>query len=79
MLTVGYWDQNYPEKRNIIYSGEHTEAVTYIPIHRKKNVLVSRMISKNFPCSDVMKNVKEFHYNSASRKPYDLIHCFNGT
>ncbi|MBD5467243.1 MAG: glycosyltransferase family 4 protein [Lachnospiraceae bacterium] len=79
MLTVGYWDQNYPEKRNIIYSGEHTEAVTYIPIHRKKNMLVSRMISRNVPCSDVMKNVQEFHYHSAGRKPYDLIHCYNGT
>lgn len=79
MLTVGYWDQNYTEKRNIIYSGEHTEAVTYIPIRRKKNVLVSRMISRNFPCSDVMKNVQEFHYHSVGRKPYDLIHCYFGT
>lgn len=79
MLTVGYWDQNYPEKRNIIYSGERTTAVNYVPIHRKKNAFVSRYIGKNLPGADVVKNIQKFHYHSLRKGAYDLIHCYNGT
>lgn len=79
MVTVGYWNQSYLEKRNIIYSGEHTKEITYIPIQREKSTLVSRLISRNVPCSDVMKNMQEFYYCSLGRKTYDLIHCYHGT
>ena len=79
MLTVGYWDQDYPEKRNIIYSGEHTGAVNYIPIHRRKHTFTDRLIDKKFPGADVIKNLQEFHYCSLHKEVCDLIHCYNGT
>lgn len=79
MLTVGYWDQNYPEKRNIVYSGEHTAQVRYVPVVRKKHALMSHYAERNLPASDVIRNIQEFHYQSMRRKPYDLIHCYNGT
>lgn len=79
MLTVGYWDQNYPEKRNIVYSGERATQVNYVPVSRKKNALISRYISKNLPGSDVVNNIRDFYYHSLRKLPFDLIHCYNGT
>lgn len=78
MITVGYWDQTYAEKR-LIVNDENRKRVTYLPIERERTDLTLRLLTNQM--MDLRKNWTDrakYFYHPVVNPKCDLIHDFNG-
>lgn len=78
MLTVGYWDQTYAEKR-LIVNDENRSCVKYIPVAREQADLFLKLYpARTFEKWDGLSDRRKFFYHPFINPKCDLLHSFNG-
>lgn len=78
MITVGYWDQTYAEKRTIL-AEENRKRVKYLPIKREADDIVLKCMGM-FPIKEkpLLMNREKWYYHPFFEPKCDVIHNFNG-
>lgn len=78
MITVGYWDQTYAEKR-LIVNDENRKRVVYLPIERERTDLALRLLAnQRTDLQEVRPDRAKYFYHPVVSPKCDLIHDFNG-